>query len=385
MGGVNSRQSPSRDVFSKELTNINSIINDILHENNTFKNESYNFLSDDVCNKYQVVLESDLSKHLKLELAEYGTLLYVIPKEDIPSTNSKIKITKAEICERISSHYIRILYILSLIKHVYNLENNGDRSFAGIINRNIKIVNNLMEVQYCGIDQGMITSSSSNKTVDLGKLEGFDFFLKIILTDTESREFMKLMRAILGRYAQHNIHAIICQAKQKNTITQMEFDILSSLFKQTHNKDLICSTKVSHNNSTRTKDKKTTKINSHVNVKKMNPVFLQEYCPIIENVVVDLSTEEGKHVKQIYELMRNKVQQNIRKVNDILTDIVFKNKNGTYELKDVDSNTLDAIVNKTKICIRLFYLESILYYQHLLNVVKNIATLKVSIDRNGFM
>lgn len=378
MGGTNSRQTPTTNVFNKELANINIIINDILHENNTFKNESYNFLSDDVCNKYQMILESDLSKHLKLELAEYGTSLYVIPKENTPSTNNKIKITKSEICERISSHYIRILYILSLIKHVYNIENDGDRSFAGIIKRNIKIVNNLMEVQYCNVDQRMI-SPSKKKTIDLGKLEGFDFFLKMILSDTESKEFMKLMRAILGRYAQYNIHSIICQAKQKNTISQIEFDILSNLFKQIHNKDLICRNNYSDNITTKTK------LNTDVHIKKLNPVFLQEYCPVIENVVIDLSTEEGKNVRKMYDTMTSKMNQNIKKINDILNDIVMETSYGSYELKDVDSNKLDDIITRTKICIRLFYIESILQYQYLLNTVKNIATLKVSIDRNGFI
>lgn len=381
MGAANSRisETPSSNVFQNELQTIHKLVNSILNADNTFQNDSYNFLSDDVCHKYQVVLESDLSKHLKVDLSEFGSSIYVIPKDDTKSTNKKLN--KSEICKKISDHYVRILYVLTLIKYVYNIENYGDRSFGGIIYRNIKIVNNLMEIQYCGSKQKDTSTASRKQTLDLGKLEGFKFFTKNILNGKESKAFMGLMRAFLGRQRKSDVSRKICTALSEKHITNIEFDKLSSLYSIKFGEPLVCEKKKHSKDDI---ESKSIPVDTNVVVSAMNPVFLKDYCTSIDNEVVDLSTVEGKRIKSMYDEMVHKYRMNMKAIQDILQEVVIVTNDG-YELRDIDSTKLDDIIHRTKMNIRIFYMESILQYQCLLDNIKNIATVKVSINRDGFI
>ena len=65
MGNVSSSRSADNNVFKNELTKLNHIVTSIINDKDLFKNSNYNFLSQEVCNKYQIILEDELSKHLK--------------------------------------------------------------------------------------------------------------------------------------------------------------------------------------------------------------------------------------------------------------------------------------------------------------------------------
>ena len=150
MGNTISGKLNHENIFEKELSKMNILINDIISNDDLFKNKEYNFLSQDVCENYQVVLEEELSKHLKLDIKSLGASLYIIPKhtDDTDIKLTKYKLTKKEVCNKISNHYIKILYIMCLVKYVYNLEKSGDLSIAGIIFRNIKIVDDMMQIYF---------------------------------------------------------------------------------------------------------------------------------------------------------------------------------------------------------------------------------------------
>ena len=108
MGNVSSSRSADNNVFKNELTKLNHIVTSIINDKDLFKNSKYNFLSQEVCNKYQIILEDELSKHLKLSVKSLGTSLYIVPKnEEVKLSN--VNITKKEICEKISNHYLKII------------------------------------------------------------------------------------------------------------------------------------------------------------------------------------------------------------------------------------------------------------------------------------
>ena len=97
--GNTSSQLPTHNVFNKELSMLNAIVNDIISDKDIFKNKSYNFLSENVCTNYQVILEDELSKHLKLDINALGTSLYILPKDENSNTKlTKYNLSKAQVC-----------------------------------------------------------------------------------------------------------------------------------------------------------------------------------------------------------------------------------------------------------------------------------------------
>jgi hypothetical protein len=385
MGASSSRQSLSSNVFEKELRGINDIVNKIINHDNTFTNKEYNFLSQDVCNKYQVILESDLSKHLKIHLAEFKSNIYVIPKED----QHKGKINKAQICEKISNHYISILYIICLIKYVYNLENNGDRSFGGVVFRNIKIVDNMMEIMYCDVDQKDTTNAKNPYRINLSKLDGFKFFIQYFLTGQESKGFMKLMRAILAKKNKSSVRNAICECLKNKTMDASEVDLLSLLYQRNYGEQLECHRGVAAEAADgspiasveREGDRE---VDTSVTISKHNPVFLRNFCSAIDHRLVDLSTKEGQQARVQYDILLKNYRGNVAEVYDILNRLVKRHASGEYTLHDIDSVTLTKVITHTKQTVRKFFFQSILDYQHLLNIVKNIPNVKLSIKHNGF-
>lgn len=388
MGASSSKESPTSNVFAKELRGINDIVNKIINADNTFINKEYNFLSQDVCDKYQVVLQSELSKHLKIHLADFGSEIYVLPKDDNGAATQK-NISKSQICEKISNHYVSILYILSLIKYVYNLENNGDRSFGGIIFRNVKVVNNMIEIMYCDTDQKNFAGDKPSTRIDFAELDGFNFFTKYVLSKEESKDFMKLMRAILGRKNKTSIKFAICEALKNKTLSKEEGSLLAALYRRNYGEEIFCiksrpaSQIETHDDEKKAGSKRD--IDTSIHVPKGNPVFLKSYCNLIENRVVDLSTKEGKIVKGIYDNMISNYRRNIDEIQGILTKLVVKHPKNQYTLSDIDGEALNNIVMLTKKTVRRFFIQSILDYQHLLDTIKNTPNVKLSIKTNGFI
>ena len=214
MGVSSSKQTPSENVFKNELKQINDIVNSIISSDNTFINDDYNFLSDEVCESYQVVLE--LGEHI-----------YVIPKE-----NSQ-RISKSKICEKIAGHYSKILFVLCLIKYVYNIEKNGDLSLMGRIFRNIKITeDDFMEILYCDKNQGFTISGKSIK-FDLKTIDGLSFFVNYILTPNESSAFLSIFKQLLRRNKKGNgLHDKICNAIDTNALSKEEADMIKKLYRK---------------------------------------------------------------------------------------------------------------------------------------------------------
>jgi len=374
MGNTSSR-SLEFNVFQKELNLINDMINNIINDKDIFYNKDYNFLSKDVCNKYQLILEEELSKHLKVSIKSLGTSLYLIPKDDDEKL-TKFKLTKQEICEKVSNHYIKILYIFSLIKYVYNLEKNGDLSVGGIIMRNIRILDDIMEINFCDMPhRNYKLKGLATYKLDFSKLEGFQFFVDYFLDKSEALAFIGLLRNILGRNSKNQITNKICEYFDKNKFTKEDLLMLENLYESRFNEKLVCK----KNTNT---DKKSSLLSNHslnlnIFINKDNPILDKVACFAPRKIIIKTSSKEGRKVLDLYNIMKKNYNTNFEQVYKILDKLIIKKKEKTkYELRDIDKKTLDLLVHEIKIIIKTFYLQSFIDYQNIIDCAKLVPNIE---------
>lgn len=345
---------PQTNVFEQDLSKLNKVVNDIINDEDLFKNNHYNFLSQDVCKNFKIVLHEELSKHIKLDIKELGSSLYILPKdEDDEAPLTKHNLTKKQVCDKISNHYIKILYIICLAKYVYNTEKAGDLSIAGIVFRNIKIVNDMMQIVFCGLPHKDYTNKNNEPhKIDFSKLEGLSFFTKYFLPPDEANAFLGLLKAVLGRNSANQIAHHIC----KHNIKEFE-----NTFKSRFPKSKITCQKGG----------------LHMYVEKDNPVFQSDYCGAPLKLVVKLDTKEGAKVLALYKKMKTNYSRNVEDINCILHKLVVK-VNDIYELKDIDKSTLNKLVDEVSDKVKLFYIQSIFDFQNLLDTAKNTPSIHIT-------
>ena len=363
--GNSSSRSVDNHVFKNELTKLNTIVTRIINDQDLFKNSNYNFLSQDVCHKYQLILEEELNKHLKISIKSLGTSLYLIPKNEEAKLTS-LNITKKEVCEKISNHYLKILYILTLVKYVYNIEKDGDLSMAGIAFRNIRVLDDVMEVNFCDIPHKNYRYSSGGKTrlkIDFSNLEGFKFFVDFFLEKVEANAFLSVLRSILARSKRGKIQENICH--HQRDFNAEEFKELERMYLKKFGEKLVCSAAKTSYRSNRIPS-----ITMDVFIEKDNPIFSQNYCSSMRKLIIKTNTKEGRLVLNLYQEFKKNYNTNITKIVSILDRLVFHQKDGSCILKDIDKDGLDQIVYDMKVCIKTFYLQSIVDFQKLLDQAK---------------
>lgn len=370
---------PNAKVFEEDLKALNNIILHIIDDKNVFKNPQYNFLSKDVCDKHTVVLEDELNKHLKVSLQSLGTSLYLVPNND-DNNRTSIKgsnLTKKQICEKISNHYMRILYIISLIKYVYDIERHGDYSIAGIIFRNIKLVDDIMVIDYCGIPHKDYSNPDKQDKINFGKLEGLSFFTNYVLTHDESRVFVDVLKSILSRHPKGVVKNYICKMKKSNMLTYTDLAHIEQLFKNKYGTPLVCTDAVAEQPAQPLSIER--KVSLHMRIEKDNPVFLKEYCFNTKKALVKIDTPTGKIIVNAFKTMQKNYKNNVKNVESLLNRLVSKSGD-TYELRDITKQELDSIVDEVKSTIKVFFIQSIMDYQHLLDLAKNNQTIQINKD-----
>jgi hypothetical protein len=371
---------PVRDVFKSDLNTVNEVVNNILSEDNVFKNSNYNFLSQNVCAKHTLVLDEELNRHLKVQLQTVGTSLYLIPTSDTATTSQGKKISKRDICAKISNHYMRILYVLTLIKYVYDLEHYGDYSIAGIVFRNIKINNGIMTIAHCSMPQKDYSQSTKNNKIDFGTLEGMSFFVNYVMDKDEGKAFVDVLRSLLSRGSRSEVRKSVC-----GMLSQKKMDVAlirqaEQAFRDKYGTELQCA-------SSETKEHQMSqnhKIpNLFMRVESNNPVFLKDYCYNVNEVIVKIDDSKSKVVTNSFKKMQQNYKANIANIERLLNKLVIKTSNNgnMYELRDIDKPSLDIIVDDVKSTIKLFYIQSIFDFQNLLDVAKNNHNIEVNRER----
>jgi hypothetical protein len=257
---------------------------------------------------------------------------------------------------------------MCLVKYVYNLEKSGDLSIAGIIFRNIKIVDDMMQIYFCGLPHKTYDKSSSNSDVykiDFSKLEGLKFFTQYFLTATESQTFIGILKTVLSRANASKVKTSICH--YINTHGAKDLGTLESLYlSRFPNNKLHCDIR----------NKKQNGGSLLLYIEKDNPVFLSDYCAAPVKIVIKLNTVEGKKILGMYKKMLANYDRNIEEVYTLLHKVVHKN-NSVYELSDIDKTKLDKIIDEVKLKIKVFYIQSIFDFQNLLDMAKNTPNIHI--------
>jgi hypothetical protein len=378
----------SHKVFEKDLQYLTTMVNAIIDDKNVFKNSDYNFLSKDVCERHTLVLEDELNKHLKVSLQTVGTSLYLIPNNDSNNkqTIKGTKHTKREICEKISNHYMKILYILSLIKYVYDIEHHGDYSIAGIIFRNIKVVDDIMAINYCSMPQKDYSQKTQSFKVDFSNLEGMSFLVDFVLSKQESKAFIDILRSILSRSPRGIVRQQACAFLKNKRLRKDDIRKVEELYQSRFGSKLECplggmsSVSAQPGNSLVVKaegENATKRPNLHIKIEKDNPVFLKDFCYNVREIVIMTDKPNNKPIVDAFKKMQKNYQQNIKAIEELMNRLVMK-KGSVYELKDITKYELDDVVNEVKSCVKLFYIQSIMDYQRLLDIAKNIQTIEVN-------
>lgn len=356
MGNITSNTKENH-IFQQELMQISLLINGIINDKDVYRNNDYNFLSHDSCDKYQILLENELEKHLKLEVNEIGQKLYVIPKnhDDLPGHK---QLSKKDVCKKIANHYMKILYIISLIKYVYNVEQDGDYSIAGIIFRNIKIIDDLMEIKYCDMPHKDPKNPGLKDTeIDFSGLEGMKFFTDYFLDGPERNNFIDIIKIILGR--KKNNHKL-CSYFSDNK------ELLKKFNCNKYEKKLS--------------NKEGRKNNLLINISENNAVFSNNMCWSIKKIIIKTHTNPGKQVFNSYIKMKDNYMKNVSSIHKILNRLIYKKKDN-YSLYHLTSNDLDTIIKDIKKIVQSFYIQSILDFQILLDGAKKIPNLNENITQ----
>jgi hypothetical protein len=120
-------------------------------------------------------------------------------------------VTKKVLCNKISLHYTQILQVIFLIKYIYDLENNGDKSIGGIIMRNMKMKEDLVEISYCSSKQEEPYSFDSG--VNFSNLSGFEMFVNTFLSMEESKNFLGQYQEMLTNYNKRKLFVLFTKTK----------------------------------------------------------------------------------------------------------------------------------------------------------------------------
>ena len=366
--GATQSTSASNHVFSKELENVNRVVNMVINSEGKFVNPNYNFLFEDVCRNYTILWQKELGKHLKVELENLTGSVYLLPKRDIIiSQEDNVHISKQELCTKISKHYVKILYLLTLIKYVYDLENHGDNSIAGITKRNLRIVDGIMEINFCSIPQKDYQLQHTDK-ISFESLEGLDLFVNHFLTPTEKYAFLEQFKAVVARKPQHKIVDAVCLD------SILPLPLYEDILAEKLNKRIVCTEPV----PIKPRSTKRNKVDLMFEVVANNPILHSNFCMSKKKLVIPLDSPDPiiKQLKSLHTRMQTNHKHNIHKVELLLHKLVDKNGNA-YELKNISGDDLHALVKEVKQTVVVFYIQSIVDFHLLLDVAQKVPSVKL--------
>ena len=351
--------SVKKGVFDKDLAKLNNVVSSIITNDSKFKDSSYNFLNSKTCDRYTMVMENNLHKHLKIHLHDVAQNIFFIPKSnDQVKLNDNSTITKKDICSLISGHYTKTLQILSLIREIYDFENGGDFSMAGIVFRNFQInQDGMLEVSFCGLEQEPLSSSDRCGRIDFKQLKGLDTFVNKFLTVQEAHTFVSHLRELFGSYNKKRISESIC----KDTIvTPKEYkEIYESL-------NVYCGNGGSSNI-------RSGKQNSNLmfKVSKNKPIISYELCFDKQK----LSTPLKSKTKQLFNKFKTDYEANLERLFDTLNMLVYYDSSKkSYCLNNLTFKELNVVETKVKQCVILMFVQSLVNYFKILNHVKQVTS-----------
>jgi len=313
-----------------------------------------------------MLLESSLSKHLKIHLHDLASSIYLIPKNnDSVKLPSGENVTKSELCSVITSHYKRTLRILSLIRQIYDFENGGKYSIAGIIYRNLDQVDGMYQVSVCSVEQEPLSSIEGAK-VDFKKMKGLDMFTNNFLTEYEATTFTKHLRQLFGSYNKKAIAKIICE----DTI------VTPKLYKEIY-EDINVQCGGSEKRSSKGQLVKSSSDGHKYSkllfrVTKDKPIISHDLCFDKKKISVPYS----RKVRELFNKFKQDYLKNLDFVYNVVHKlVVYDFPSNKYKLRDLSYDQITSIEFEIKRCIILLFVQSMVNYFKILNHVKQIKHL----------
>ena len=339
--GASKPYVPEEQVFQKEYSELNELFENVLRDDNLFRKKRYNMFMKGACDELTMVTMKRLDRHPKFELTNLRDELVLVP-------NDELRETKRDLCNSISMHYVKILKLLYVVKYIYDLEHHGDYSVAGIVMRNIRMKDGLMEVRYCASRQEEL--GSYDRGVDFGKLVGFEVFVNELLTDRERAIFLGQIRELLNKNSMSFIKKWICK----------DLLVPVSTYKQVYNTNIACK-----GGGSKSED-------LYIKVAPKNPIFGWQLCTAPASFI----SKTNKEVANAYRTFTRKHQKNIEEVRGHFTRM-FRTEGDDVVIRDIKHPELLEIERDVKRSIIVFFLESILGYRLVLEAVE-----KSSVNRN---
>jgi hypothetical protein len=165
--------------------------------------------------------------------------------------------------------------------------------------------------------------------------------------------------------------------KKSNMLTYTDLAHIEQLFKNKYGTPLVCTDAVAEQPAQPLSIER--KVSLYMRIEKDNPVFLKEYCFNTKKALVKIDTPTGKIIVNAFKTMQKNYKNNVKNVENLLNRLVARSGD-TYELKDITKQELDSIVNEVKSTIKVFFIQSIMDYQHLLDLAKNNQTIQINKD-----
>jgi virulence-associated protein VapD len=251
---------------------------------------------------------------------------------------------------------------------VYDLEGYGDNSLAGIVERNVRVneTSNTMEISFCSIPHKDYDTQHSDK-IDFSNLEGMDIFVRHFLTPTEKYAFIEQLKQLFARKPRHKVVDAICHD------ALVSIETYNEIYKTKYDTPITCG------QNDKKIPKKPRNLDLMFEIVADNPIMHSKYCFSRRKLIflMDKKTPQVKKVVELYDRFHENYNKNVDGIIQVLNKIVEKNKQGSFTLKNITSEELQAIIKEVKQTVIIFYVQSIVDYQVLLDAAKDIPDVKL--------
>ena len=186
------------NLYKKELLSLSDIINNIIineKSDPSFKKQEYNLLLKDTCNNYALFFKENLNKLPKMALKNLASELLLVPTQnEIVYVGKSSSLHKAELCNRISTHYVKILNVLNSIYGVLGLSNNGQNNVCNLAMTSLMMPTpNGVSVRFC---------EDKQYDIDINNLVGISEYLNMLIETEPTNEayiikFLKSLKVLL--------------------------------------------------------------------------------------------------------------------------------------------------------------------------------------------
>lgn len=317
--------------FKEEIELIKKLVYEINSKSEDLQN---------TCDNYIPVLESQLRKHLKMELLDVRDAIILVPQADSVDVNGRMR-TKQDICDQIARHYRRIFTLVQMICNVYNIEGSTYfKSIAEFCLNSIHMQSRSMTITAC-IDTKQ-RANADPSMVDISTLAGLSLFLESLVkidgnttVDEGRQQFLDSLRNQLSNhdlpYCSNLYRIKNCKSKQNNVNTE-------------------------------------TPATTHMRIHPLNPNFSDEFCNRPQDIVVLNNSPRWNDARRLYRKLQDDYAAGLESIRKLLQEILT-NK-GTLRSKTITitDKELTRLEHRAKELIMNFYFTSLQNFYNLLDL-----------------